>query len=236
MHLRRSLTLEARLETFPRDADDEVPKPYPRLIVNIRDRILEAGQYLFARHGYERTTTKQLSDTAGISEGTFFRYFEHKKDLLVALVSQGWSTLLTDLLMELSEMQSDRAIAPMLKHWLLSFQNQSDLFRVALMEVQYHPDLSAQIQSDVLSKMTSITEAFISDGIARGNYRDLNPKHVAHIFLSLFMVIGLEPMAFHTTPDEQLAFAETLSDLFLNGILDPTTSLSAPQSSGVLLS
>jgi AcrR family transcriptional regulator len=236
MNLRRTLTLEARLETCPRDADYEVPKPYPRLIVNIRDRILEAGQHLFARYGYERTTTKQLSDTAGISEGTFFRYFEHKKDLLVALVSQGWSALLTDLLMELSEMQNDHAIAPMLKHWISSFQKQSDLFRVALMEVQYHPDLSAQIQSDVLSKMTSITEAFISDGIARGNYRNLNPKHLAHIFLSLFMMIGLEPMAFHTSPQDQLAFAETLSDLFLNGILEPTHQTSPSHPSGVLIS
>lgn len=224
MNLRRTLTLEARLKTSPHDADFEVPNPYlRRSSVKIRDRILEAGQHLFAQHGYERTTTKQLADAANISEGTFFRYFKHKKDLLVTLVSQGWSVLLTDLLMELSEMPSDRAIAPMLKHWLAKFQVQSDLFRVALMEVQYHPELSARIQTDVLSKMTSITEAFISDGIARGNYRrTLNPKHVAHIFLCLFMVTGLEPTAFHTAPEEQLAFAETLSDLFLNGILEPT--------------
>ena len=223
MNLRRSLTLEARLQTSPRDSDFEIPKPYPRSDVKIRDRILEAGQHLFARHGYERTTTKQLADAAEISEGTFFRYFEHKKDLLVALVSEGWSMLLTELLMELSEMQSDRAIAPMLKHWIAHFQVQSDLFRVALMEVQYHPELSARIQADVLSKMTSITEAFVSDGIARGNYRNLNPKHVAHIFLGLFMVIGLEPTAFHTSNEEQIAFAETLSDVFLNGILEPST-------------
>lgn len=222
MNLRRTLTLETRLHTSPRDADFEVPTPYPRLTVNIRDRILEAGQHLFAQQGYERTTTKQLADTAKISEGTFFRYFKHKKDLLITLVSQGWSVLLTDLLMELSEMPSDRAIAPMLKHWIAKFQIQSDLFRVALMEVQYHPELSARIQTDVLSKMTSITEAFISDGIARGNYRSLNPKHVAHIFLSLFMVISLEPTAFHTAPEDQLAFAETLSDLFLNGVLEPS--------------
>ena len=222
MNLRRTLTLEARLTLSPRDADFEVPTPYPRLKVTIRDRILEAGQHLFARHGYERTTTKQLADAAKISEGTFFRYFNHKKDLLVTLVSQGWSALLTDLLMELSEMASDQAIAPMLKHWLVKFQSQSDLFRVALMEVQYHPDLSARIQADVISKMTSITEAFISDGIARGNYRPLNPQHMAHIFLSLFMLMGLEPTAFHTAPDDQMAFAETLSDLFLNGVLAPS--------------
>lgn len=221
MNLRRTLTLKARLETSPRDANFEVSHSHPRLTLNIRDRILEAGQHLFAKSGYERTTTKQLAEAAHISEGTFFRYFKHKKDLLVELVSQGWSVLLTDLLIELSEMPSDQAIAPMLKHWIKEFQAQSDLFRVALMEVQYHPELSARIETDVLSKMTSITEAFISDGIARGNYRSMNPRHVAHIFLSLFMMTSLEPMAFHSTPTEQLLFAETLSDLFLNGVLEP---------------
>ncbi|MEM9137151.1 MAG: TetR/AcrR family transcriptional regulator [Cyanobacteria bacterium P01_F01_bin.42] len=227
MNLRRTLTLRARLQTSPHDADTEFPYSHPRLTVNIRDRILEAGQHLFAKNGYERTTTKQLAEAAHISEGTFFRYFKHKKDLLVEIVSQGWSVLLTDLLIELSEMPSDRAIAPMLKHWIAELQMQSDLIRVALMEVQYHPELSARIETEVLSKMTSVTEAFVSDGIARGNYRQLNPRHVAHIFLSLFMVIGLEPTAFHSTPAEQLSFAETLSDLFLNGVLTPSAKPAA---------
>ncbi len=138
------------------------------------------------------------------------------------LVSQGWSLLLTDLLMELSEMPSDRAIAPMLRHWLAQFHAQADLFRVALMEVQYHPDLYHQIQTEVISKMTSITEAFMADGIARGTYRALNPRHLAHIFLSLFMMVSLEPTAFQSSPSQQAEFIETLADLFLNGILEST--------------
>ncbi|MCM1984708.1 TetR/AcrR family transcriptional regulator [Lyngbya confervoides] len=219
MNLRRTLTLAARMSPSPRDADLEAASRHLNHRLPIRDRILNAAEHLFAQRGYERTTTKQIADGAAISEGTLFRYFEHKKDVLVTLVSQGWSLLLTDLLIELSELPSDRAIDLMLHHWLQQFRAQSDLFRVALMEIQYHPDLCSRVQTEILSKMTSITEAYISDGITRGTYRNLNPRHLAHIFLSLFMLVSLEPTAFQSPPEEQTAFVETLSDVFLNGIV-----------------
>ncbi|MCY7285149.1 MAG: TetR/AcrR family transcriptional regulator, partial [Cyanobacteria bacterium CAN_BIN43] len=67
-------------------------------------RILKAAQRLFARRGFEGTTTRELAKAAGVAEGTLFRYFENKKAILVEVATQGWIEILTDLLTELSEM------------------------------------------------------------------------------------------------------------------------------------
>lgn len=46
-----------------------------------KERILKAALGLFRKQGLERTTTREISDKAGIAEGTLFNYFKTKEDL-----------------------------------------------------------------------------------------------------------------------------------------------------------
>src|ERR1041385_2070201 len=46
-----------------------------------KEQILSAALKLFRRQGLEATTTKQISQKAGIAEGTLFNYFKTKEDL-----------------------------------------------------------------------------------------------------------------------------------------------------------
>ncbi|HTI72104.1 MAG TPA: TetR/AcrR family transcriptional regulator [Candidatus Limnocylindria bacterium] len=46
-----------------------------------KDRILAAALELFREKGLEGTTTKEISQRAGIAEGTLFNYFRTKEDL-----------------------------------------------------------------------------------------------------------------------------------------------------------
>jgi AcrR family transcriptional regulator len=46
-----------------------------------RRAILQAALALFARQGFQRTTTRAISRKAGIAEGTLFNYFRTKEDL-----------------------------------------------------------------------------------------------------------------------------------------------------------
>ena len=79
--------------------------------LSTHDKVLKAAQKLFARYGYDGTTTKELAETAGIAEGTLFRHFTNKKAILVEVATNGWIELLTDLLTELSEMANYEAIS-----------------------------------------------------------------------------------------------------------------------------
>jgi AcrR family transcriptional regulator len=46
-----------------------------------KEKILAAALELFQKHGLDGTTTKQISQKAGIAEGTLFNYFKTKEDL-----------------------------------------------------------------------------------------------------------------------------------------------------------
>lgn len=48
--------------------------------------ILDAATILFSKNGYTRTTTRAISELAGVSESTFFRNFKSKDALLTDLL------------------------------------------------------------------------------------------------------------------------------------------------------
>jgi AcrR family transcriptional regulator len=194
----------------------------PKTELNTRDKILQAAQKLFARNGYDGTTTKELAEKAGIAEGTLFRHFTNKKAILVEVATQGWIELLTDLLTELSEMASYEAISHVMYKRMLRLGDNYDMMRVCFMEVQFHPDLRDRIQAEVVSKMTDVAEAFFQTAMDRGVYRRMNPRVIAQVFLGMFVVAGfshetiVQPGA---SPMEMKDMAEGLADIFLNGVL-----------------
>ncbi|MEH2296154.1 TetR/AcrR family transcriptional regulator [Nostoc sp.] len=187
-----------------------------------RTRILETAQRLFASKGFDGTTTRDLAQTAGVAEGTLFRHFPNKKAILVEVATSGWVEILTDLLTELSEMGSYKAIAQVMRHRMWNFQKNADVMRVCFMEVQFHPDLRDRIQLEVITKMTDVGEAFFQTAMDKGIYRQTDAKLVAKVFLGMFAIAGfsnntlLEPDA---SPQEMQQMAEGLADIFLNGVL-----------------
>ena len=187
-----------------------------------RKRILQAAQRLFACKGYEGTTTASLAQAAGVAEGTLFRHFPNKKAILIEVATNGWVEILTDLLTELSEMASYKAVAQVMRRRMLNVRDNADMMRVCFMEAQFHPELRDRIQAEVIGKMTDVAEAFFQTAMDRGVYRQMNPKIVAQVFLGMFAIAGfsqdtlLEPGA---SPQAIQEMAEGLADIFLNGVL-----------------
>ena len=188
-----------------------------------RTRIINSALHLFARKGYDATTTKDLAKKANVAEGTLFRHFSNKKAILVEVVTLGWVEILTDLLTELSEMGSYKAISQVMKRRMLRMKENSDLMRVCFMEAQYHPELRDRIQAEIIEKMTDVAEAFFQTAMDRGIYRKMNPKIVAQVFLGMFAIAGfsnftiIDPTA---SPTDYKEMAEGIADIFLNGVLE----------------
>jgi len=206
------------MQVFRKRAAAATAQPEP----TTRSRILEAAQRLFARKGFEATTTRDLAAAAGVAEGTLFRHFPNKKAILVEVATQGWVELLTDLLTELSEMGSYKAVAQVMRRRMLNLHENSDMMRVCFIEAQFHPELRERIQTDAIAKMTEVAEAFFETAMERGTYRRIDPRVVARVFLGMFAVAGFSDqtiMSPNASPREQQQMAEGIADIFLHGVL-----------------
>lgn len=187
-----------------------------------RTRIIKAAQRLFARQGFDGTTTRDLATAAGVAEGTLFRHFSNKKAILVEVATLGWVDILTDLLTELSEMGSYEAVAQVMRRRMFNLRENADMMRVCFMEAQFHPDLRDRVQIEVIAKMTDVAEAFFQTAMDKGIYRPMNPRIVAQVFVGMFAIAGfshdtiMEPGA---SPQAVKEMAEGIADIFLRGVL-----------------
>jgi AcrR family transcriptional regulator len=188
-----------------------------------RSKILEAAQHLFAQQGFGNTPTSLIAKKAGIAEGTIFRYFPTKKDILVELVTSGWVTILTDLLTELSQMASYTHVESVLRNRMIHLHSNMDLMKVCFFEAQFHPDLRDRIHEDVINRMMSVAEDFFQTAMDRGVYRKINTKVVARIFLGMFTIAGFSQQTMSGAPGmsvlEMDDMVRGISDIFLHGVL-----------------
>jgi AcrR family transcriptional regulator len=209
------------MQIFSQQAWREI-RQNPQTEDDTRTKILQAALQLFAKRGYEGTTTKDLAKFAGVAEGTLFRHFNSKKAILIEVATAGWVDILTDLLTELSEMGSYKAVSQVMRRRMLNMRKNSDLMRVCFIEAQYHPELRETIQSEVINKMTDVAEAFFETAMDKGIYRRMNPKIVAKVFLGIFAIAGFSEetiMNPDASPKAMQEMAEGISDIFLRGVL-----------------
>jgi AcrR family transcriptional regulator len=56
-----------------------------------RKRIMEVAQELFARNGFDATTTRDIARAADIAVGTLFNYFATKEAIVESLISEAYA-------------------------------------------------------------------------------------------------------------------------------------------------
>ena len=59
-----------------------------------RQKILDAAEKLILIKGLGRVTTKEIARETGLSEGALYRHFEHKEEVLFAVLTKHLPTFL----------------------------------------------------------------------------------------------------------------------------------------------
>ena len=68
------------------------------------DAILAAATRVFARHGYARATTNRIAETAGVSVGSLYQYFQSKDAIAVELLKRYRERLVARITKHVAEM------------------------------------------------------------------------------------------------------------------------------------
>ena len=100
-----------------------------------RSRLLAAGKALFARNGYEQTSTAAIAREAGSSESQLIRYFGGKAGLLEAIFNDSWTALNEEVAQQIdSAMHGRDAIVRILGLMIQAFSRDHDIAFLFLFE------------------------------------------------------------------------------------------------------
>ena len=102
--------------------------------VSSHDRILRSAKRLFARNGYENTSTVAIAREAGTSESQLMKHFGSKQGLLLAIFDRGWAGIIERVqALPRTASPADRLMGT-LQAMIIEVDNDSDLKELMALE------------------------------------------------------------------------------------------------------
>lgn len=209
-------------ETSPRRQVSRLPRE--RRI----GEIMDAGLAIFRRKGYDDTMMSEIAELAGVVEGTIYRYFENKRDLLVKIVERWYEGLLAEEDRQLAGISGTwNRLRYMIRRHLVSIRDEPALSRLVFMELRPDPRYRStrlfQLNRDYTQRIIDVIQQASTAGELRADLplaliRDLifgGMEHYTWGFLR-----GEKPLQVEEAAD---AIAEILYRGLLRGAPDATT-------------
>ncbi len=118
-------------------------------------RILEAAIEMFSEKGYASTSTSEIARKAGVAEGTIFRHYKTKKDLLMAIVSPVLARVVTPFLardfvqkvFEDDHQSYENFLRVLIRNRFDFVKKHLPMIRIFLQELAFHPEIKDQYQN-----------------------------------------------------------------------------------------
>ena len=117
-----------------------------------QQKIVETAIKMFAEKGYANTPTSEIAKQAGVAEGTIFRHYGTKDNLLLSVILPFFKESIPDVAEEIfNEIQSENMLSfedflrAFLKNRMEFIQNNSEIFRVVVKELFYSEELRKEI-------------------------------------------------------------------------------------------
>lgn len=195
------------------------------------EKILEAALKLFSEQGYAATATSQIAAVAEVSEGTVFKYFPKKMDLLRRVLYQFLdkysAQIVVSPLEKIFEAHSGAEPKVMLRAVILDrvslFERFGPFAKVLLTEMQYYPELKDIFVQRILVEMKSFGESVFIEFEKTGYFRQLPSSFVA--LRSFIGAVGMMILQRHIAPEvtekgmSLEAEIDCVIDIFLNGVM-----------------
>lgn len=186
-----------------------------------RREILAAAGRVFARKGFERSTTAEIAREAGVAEGTIFRYFPTKRALLVSVVASLVMESLPALLARIETGTIEDAIKDILRNRLDLIKENAPLLKLFFAEALFREDLREKFIEEVVLRATARAEAFYRQQQEQGNLRSLNPQIAIRCLMGMLgiFIIWKEFLGGdrYVRFDEEEVL-ETITTIYLDGV------------------
>ncbi len=152
-----------------------------------RERILMAGKRLFARNGYENTSTLAISREAGTSESQMMKHFGSKQGLLAAILDRGWATIAERVQMAQKNASLSQRLLGALEAIAVELDNDSELKEIMLLEAwRVRKDNRDVLMSQGYHRFAEVVDGILSEMRDRGQVRsDVNLQAVRAAFIGM---------------------------------------------------
>jgi AcrR family transcriptional regulator len=189
--------------------------------------ILEAATKIFSEKGFENSRTSDIAKEANIAEGTIFRYYKTKKDLLMGLFIPMIIKFFRPMMLSSVEKifnNDDMSIEEVIKAIFIDrlqlVRKNMPLVKTLVIEAAYKPEILAALRETLLPKIVAVIDGFMIKNIEKGIFKDMDPRIMTRSFMSIlagYIVLTVNfPNMFPVENDEEEV--EKMTRILLDGI------------------
>lgn len=152
-----------------------------------RQQILEVATRLFARQGFEGTTTRQIAESAEVNEAIIFRHFATKEDLYWAVIEDQCRIRAGREKLEqaLSSGRDDEHILATIAREFLS--RDATLPRLLLFSALERHEVSHRFFKVHVASYYEVLGEYIRERITQGIFREVDPILAARAFFGMLV-------------------------------------------------
>jgi AcrR family transcriptional regulator len=177
----------------PRTSETSGERPDDGLTEKQR-RVLEAAVDVFAERGYAAASTAEIARRAGVAEGTVFKTYKTKKDLLLGVVAPFFARRIAPIvlddvrkLMQLPHASIEDFLRALYRNRLDFITSHERLVRIAFQEVPFHDEVRAIVKDTAMALIYPEAIALIRRLQAEGKVRAGEPSSILRIVGGTFL-------------------------------------------------
>jgi len=196
--------------------------------LNTEERILNAAIKIFSEKGFSAATTSEIAKEANVAEGTIFRYFPKKKELLHGIVLRvidifGKNVFIDELQQVIDEntnKTSKEIIKAMIMNRIKIFYEHFPYVKILLYEIQFHEDVREVFIDKIAKRAIKIAKQVIEAGKEKGEIRDIDSFVICRSFIGmvLMMLMQRQFIPSENAFDDVKEEVDIIIDIFFNGI------------------
>ena len=190
--------------------------------VDRRAQILRAAKQAFSQKGFHSASVSDIIERAGIARGTFYLYFESKRDV--------FDKLLEELLVELRACIRPIDLTPgspppveQLKANIMRVQElvlrEPELFQLLLHQARGLDAQSAAIVASFYERVLTMIERSLEHGMRMGLIRPCNPTIISSCILGTVKEVAGWLIAQRQKPPDREALVDEILNFGLRGLL-----------------
>jgi len=193
-----------------------------RRVAARRIQILEAAARLFAEKGFHRTTTRDIAETADVSEGTLYNYFENKEDMLLGIMARlGESQHLNASLIRSLPQDAREFLFTTLRMRKDFVDQNGNMLQSVFSEILVDPDLRRQYYQELVLPNFELLEAHLQARRDLGQIRDVEIPMAVRILVALTTgLFFLDVLGDPLVNDRWDELAQLITGIFFDGV-DP---------------
>lgn len=188
--------------------------------------ILQASLKLFAGKGYSNTSTKDIAKAANVAEGTIFKHFGSKENLLYATLipllkhtlAQEWKLQLIEVVQNIEDYPFQRFLREVLEKKVTYAGDNLKVFKILYMEFLYQEDmrnnLLTLIPKDIVKEINNVLDYYKQ----KKQLVNLPNKEIFRFLAGTLMTFVLTIELVSSTEEEKVNEMENMIVFLIKGL------------------